>query len=240
MTAIEWAHHAFAPWIGCTQLSEACDHCYAIVWAHRFHYVEWNGPPRRTAASNWQKPIAWNRQAFLTGKPCRVFCSELSDVFDNQVPTEWRDDLWRLIARCPNLTWMLLTKRPQNIPKMLPPDWPWPHVWLGTTAETQRWWDHRTALLRAMPVPVHFVSVEPMLEPIDIDPAFDIEWVICGAEHAAASKARAMELAWARSLRDQCRAAGIAFFMKQICKAGHPVPLGHWPEDLQVRQFPIT
>jgi protein gp37 len=164
-------------------------------------------------------------------------------LFDNQVPTEWRDDLWRLIGECPSLTWLLLTKRPQNMPKMLPSLRLWPHVWFGTTAETQEWWDRRVELLTtSVASPIHFVSVEPMLEPIDIGRrAGDrIDWVICGAEHAAASKARPMELAWARSLRDQCRAAGIAFFMKQICKAGQPVPFGLWPEDLQVRQYPIV
>jgi protein gp37 len=238
-TLIAWAYYAFAPWIGCTQLSEACDFCYAIAWAHRFHYVDWNGPPRRTSASYWRKPLAWDRQAALAGERRRVFCSELSDVFDNQVPTEWRDDLWRLIDQCRNLDWMLLTKRPQNIPKMLPDGWPWPHVWLGVTAETQEWWDRRIRLLSSIPAPVHFVSVEPMLEPVDIGATSGIDWVICGAEHAKAGKARPMELAWARSLRDQCRSADVAFFMKQICNAGHPVAIDRWPEDLRVRQFPI-
>jgi protein gp37 len=84
---------------------------------------------------NWRQPLKWARQAY--GHRPRVFCASLADVFDNKVPKEWRGDLWELIRKTPDLDWMLLTKRPENIRRMLPNGWPWDHVWLGTTTEEQ-------------------------------------------------------------------------------------------------------
>jgi protein gp37 len=229
LTGIEWADHTFAPWFGCTRVSTACDRCYAEVWTvKRFHKAEWDNHPRvRSAATTWRQPLAWQRKA--AGVRRRVFCSHLSDVFDNQVPEEWRRDLWALISRCPDLDWMILTKRPQNIRRMLPPRWPWPHVWLGVTAENQQEWDRRVGLLRGIPAELRFVSVEPMLEPIkpDLDA---IGWIICGGE--TQTGARYMEPEWARDLRDQCARAGVPFFLKQM-SAKKPIP-----DDLVVRQFP--
>src|SRR3546814_10173871 len=83
----------------------------------------WAGERRRTSAANWRQPLKWNRDAEKAGKCARVFCASLADVFDNQVPEDWRDGLWSLIRRTPHLDWLLLTKRPQNIAMMLPGDW---------------------------------------------------------------------------------------------------------------------
>lgn len=231
-TKIEWADHTFNPWTGCTKISAACDHCYAEDWAKRTGHVAWNAERRRTSVSNWQQPLKWDRQAKIDGRRPRVFCASLADVFDNQVPTRWRDDLWHRIDQTPNLDWLLLTKRPQNIPKMLPDrrigvrPWGsgWPNVWLGATCEHQEAWDRNVEALGRVPAIVHFVSVEPMLGPIDCGNAFDaaipadspyrpIQWVICGGESGPA--ARPMHPEWARSLRDQCIAAGAPYFFKQ-------------------------
>ena len=134
-TGISWTDHTFNPWIGCTAVSAACDHCYAETLAKRYG---WDfAARRRTSENNWRNPRRWNRAAERDGVRRRVFCASLADVFDNQVPPEWRADLWDLIRACPSLDWQLLTKRPQNIARMLPDDWGdgWPNVWLGTTAE---------------------------------------------------------------------------------------------------------
>ena len=125
-SGIEWTHHTFNPWIGCTKVSAACDHCYAEAWDARGLQglsTRW-GPHAsrtRTSAANWQKPITWNRKAASEGRRYRVFCASLADVFDNHgsITSGWRGDLWHLIARTPHLDWLLLTKRPQNITKML-------------------------------------------------------------------------------------------------------------------------
>ncbi|MGY6705891.1 phage Gp37/Gp68 family protein [Roseinatronobacter sp.] len=258
---IEWTDHTFNPWIGCTKVSPGCDHCYAETWdARGLQQQESRWGPHasrtRTSPANWRKPLAWNRAAEKAGKRARVFCASLADVFDNHgsITSGWRGDLWHLIARTPHLDWLLLTKRPQNIAKMLPdgygaPAWGngWPNVWLGTTAENQTEADRRIPHLLAVPAAVRFVSAEPLLGPVRLDTvnldertwydALDgaeyydenlsgnvvpisgpgersrLHWVICGGESGPG--ARPMHPDWARSLRDQCEAAGVAFFFKQ-------------------------
>lgn len=185
-TKIEWADHTFNPWIGCTKVSPACDHCYAEAQASRYWPGEqlWAGNRKRTSANNWRQPLKWNRQAAefraKHGRAPMVFCASLADVFDNQVPDQWREDLWRLIEATPDLVWLLLTKRPQNIRKMLPPfpdtgemeidPWGngWPNVWLGTTVENQAEADRRIPHLLSVPAAKRFLSCEPLLGPVDL------------------------------------------------------------------------
>lgn len=177
-TKIEWADHTFNPWTGCTKVSPACDHCYAESWAKRSGLVQWgNHPRRRTSPANWKQPLKWDQGCEKSGVRQRVFCASLADVFDNQVDPLWRMDLWNLIAATPHLIWMLLTKRPQNISKMLPNlsqemdwenYWPWPNVWLGTTVENQEEADRRIPQLLAIPAAKHFLSCEPLLSEINI------------------------------------------------------------------------
>lgn len=174
-TAIEWCDATFNPWIGCTKISPACDHCYAeALMDTRHHRVEWGGARSRTSPANWQQPRRWQRQApaFAQehGRRRRVFCASLADVFDNQVPDEWRADLWALIRETPDLDWLLLTKRPQNIGKMLPAFWDEVkgHVWLGTTVEDQKHADLNIPHLLQHDAAVRFVSCEPLLGPVDL------------------------------------------------------------------------
>lgn len=179
-TLIEWADHTFNPWIGCTKVSPACDHCYAETLATGRLGVGW-GPHaerRRTKPSTWNLPLRWNRQAEREGRRFRVFCASLADVFDNQASEDWRIELWRLIRATPHLDWLLLTKRPQNITKMVPQAvdfgakaWgigPWPNVWLGTTVENQAEADRRIPHLLAVPAAKRFLSCEPLLGPVDL------------------------------------------------------------------------
>ena len=244
-SAIEWTDHTFNPWVGCTKVSRACDHCYAEGWAKRAGTPElWQGERRRTSASNWQQPIKWNKKAAADGRRYKVFCASLADVFDNQVPKEWRRDLFNLIWDTPRLDWLLLTKRPQNIEKMLADAigetvlWPWRNVWLGTTAEDDAEYARRWLSLSKIPAVVRFISYEPALGEIASLHVKDQplpNWLIFGGE--SGSGARPMNVEWARSIRDQCAAAGTAFFMKQmngVVKAKMP-PI---PDDLMIRQFP--
>lgn len=171
-TKIEWATHTFNPWVGCTKVSAACDHCYAEGWAKRTGQGGlWQGERRRTSAANWRQPYKWNNTAPIGGPRPRVFCASLADVFDNQVPAEWRADLWAMIRETPNLDWLLLTKRPQNIAKMLRADWGdgYPNVWLGTTCENQEEAERRIPHLRDVPARIRFLSCEPMLGRLDLD-----------------------------------------------------------------------
>jgi protein gp37 len=240
-TKIEWTGHTFNPWTGCTKISPGCDHCYAESWAKRAGTVRWGvgEPRRRTTAANWRLPLKWNAQAEREGRRFRVFCASLADVFGNAVPDEWRADLFRLIRATPRLDWLLLTKRVGNACAMIDdarerghlltsgsPEWPWPNVWIGATVVNQEEADRDIPKLLATPAAVRFLSIEPMLGPITIDrrlieqidgtsqhgPRF-IDWIICGGE--SGPKARPMHPDWARSLRDQCAAAGVPFLFKQ-------------------------
>jgi protein gp37 len=141
-----------------------------------------------------------------------VFCGSLCDVFDNEVGQTWRDDLWQLLRETPLLHWMLLTKRIGNAPKMLPPDWPFPHVGLMATLANQEEWDRDFSKLMAVPAAWHGVSVEPMLGPVNIGNARP-DWIICGGE--SGPRHRFIDPDRVRSLRDQCARYGIAFHFKQ-------------------------
>jgi len=239
---IEWTNNTFNPWIGCQKVSPGCDHCYAeAMMDHRYGKVEWgpHGERKRTSDANWKLPLRWGRKARETGTRQRVFCASLADVWDNQVPNEWRADLFQLIAATPALDWQLLTKRPENISKMLPvaiaglKPWPWPNVWLGTTCEDQKHYDRRWPILSKIPAAVHFVSYEPALGPLVLlSGSRLLDWIICGGE--SGEGARMMDPQWAYDLLRNCQAQKVAFFMKQMT-GKKPIP-----PDLLVRQFPKT
>lgn len=223
---IEWTTHTFNPWIGCTKVSPGCDFCYAEArMDHRLHAVQWgaHGERKRTTPTYWKQPLLWDRKAREAGVRHRVFCASLADVFDNQAPVEWRADLWHLIKATPNLDWLLLTKRPQNIAKMLPPGWGdgWPNVWLGTSVENRDEMLRRGPVLKAVPAAVHFWSSEPLLSDLGEIPSGIIpSWIIVGGESGPG--ARPMHPGWPRSIRDQCAAAGVPFFFKQVGEWGWP------------------
>lgn len=182
-TGISWCDHTHNEWIGCLKISAACASCYAEVSTPtrvlRAKGLEVWGPasttPRhRTSEANRRKPFAWDRAAKRDGVRRRVFCSSLSDVFeDHPMLAPWRADLWRTIEACDGLDWQLLTKRPENILAMVPEAWrkAWPaHVWIGTTVEDQRRAEERIPHLLAVPAAVRFLSCEPLLEAVDLDP----------------------------------------------------------------------
>ncbi len=221
-SAIEWTDHTFNPWTGCTNISPGCDNCYAEAWSKRSGHVKWgNSPRKRTTESYWKGPRIWQTKAaqFAAqyGRRQRVFCASLADVFDNQVDPAWRRDLFEVIRDTPSLDWQLLTKRPQNIKKMLPEDWGsggYHNVWLGFTAEDQVRFDQRKRFLTEVPAAIWFVSYEPAIGPLRIrqdDPSPD--WLICGGESGAG--ARPMESQWARNVIGDCAARGVAVFLKQ-------------------------
>ncbi len=187
--------------------------------------MKWgNNPRRRTAADYWKKPLYWNAQAQdfqrVHGRRQRVFCASLADVFDNQAEPQWRAELFALIRECDQLDWQLLTKRPQNIRKMLPSDWGkgYANVWLGTTTEDARAYRQRASHLLRLPAKVHFISYEPALGPIG---ALTIngsvpDWVIIGGESGVrADRARPTNPKWARDAIAECRKVGAAPFLKQ-------------------------
>lgn len=281
-SGIEWTDSTFNPWIGCTKVSPACDHCYAAVSTPaRALGVEWGAgqPRRRTSAANWKLPLRWDRldgiklraweqfkaqypglsdagleaRGFIKPRRRRVFCASLADVFDNEVPAPWRWDLFQLIRGTPHIDWLLLTKRIGNAQKMLnaaasavlddfpgEASWdraPWPNIWLGATICNQEEADRDIPKLLATPAAVRFLSMEPLLGPVDLMRSdyltaklgsypfkgihadgrtkllHMLDWVIAGGE--SGPSARPMHPDWARSLRDQCKSAGVPFLFKQ-------------------------
>lgn len=171
-TAISWAHSTFNPWIGCTKVSPGCDNCYAAgLMQDRYARVKWGVGQRRERTKTWDQPRRWNRLAAASGQPWRVFCASLADVFDNEVPNAWREDLWNLIDDTPALTWMLLTKRIGRWVEAVPLDWVfrWPkHVWMGATVVNQREAERDVPKLLEVPAPVRWLSIEPQLEEVDL------------------------------------------------------------------------
>ena len=294
---IQWTHHTFNPWRGCTKVSPGCEHCYAETMSKRNPSVlgEWgpNGKRVIAAESYWRQPLAWDRAAAKAWERHRVFCASLADVFEDRKELHRpRLRLFRLIEATPNLDWLLLTKRPENVMPALKQAamlddsefvtaWYFrsrvPHnVWLGVSVEDQQRADERIPLLLQTPAAVRFLSCEPLLGPISLRnvpglnklPAVHaaegrghagIDWVIVGGESGPGS--RPFQVEWARSLRDQCKAAGVPFFLKQL--GSNPVEphyqdtrpttmihlpmslrdkkggdMAEWPADLRIREFP--
>lgn len=258
-TAIAWTDSTFNPWIGCTQVGPGCDNCYAKTLDNRHRWggaTHWGAgvARKRTAEAYWRQPLTWNRKAAASGKPWRVFCASLADVFDNEVPQEWRTDLFRLIAKTPYLTWLLLTKRIGNAAPMLRTmlvDHPFlPNVWIGATIVNQEEADRDMPKLLATPAAKRFVSYEPALGPVDWFPfRGGLDWIIVGGE--SGTSARRFDWSWARSTIAQCRQMGAAPFMKQtgtdltaiyerVQKDRNGADPAEWPEDLRVQEFPCA
>ncbi|MFA7278932.1 MAG: phage Gp37/Gp68 family protein [Sterolibacterium sp.] len=254
-TKIEWCHATVNHWAGCTAVSPACDHCYAKRMAGRLWGTEWGtGKPRHQFLGANATLIALDRKANRLGKPLMVFHNSLSDFFDNEVPVQWRISAMRAIVDTPNLIHILLTKRIGNAAVMLEQAFRAVHgqregwsdnilsnVWLGATICNQEEADRDIPKLLSAPASVRFLSIEPMLGPVELDhidlngdleiyplrgttecvngegePIADIpriDWVIVGGE--SGPSARPMHPDWARSLRDQCQAAGVPFLFKQ-------------------------
>lgn len=233
-SAIEWCDSTFNPWIGCTKVSPACDHCYAEAqMSTRLGRVQWGAGQQRqrTSDANWRQPVRWNARSFWQCNTCgwrgesphldglldegapvlnlcpgcwparvsvkparrRVFCASLADWLDNEVPVEWLADLLELIAATPNLDWLLLTKRIGNWKSQLSrtcslgssvlvENWlnghPPANVWLGATVANQPEADRDIPKILAVPARVRFLSIEPMLGPVDIRFSFSDAGVI--------------------------------------------------------------
>ena len=223
---IEWTHHTFNPWWGCTKVSAGCKHCYAETWARRLGKDFWGAKAERRELSPayWKQPASWNSLAKSERKRARVFCASMADVFeDRRDLDDRRARLWQVIVDTPHLDWLLLTKRPENVSKLAPwkDDWP-SNIWLGATAENQRWLDKRMPFLTSTGAKTLFLSCEPLLGPIDLTSwlqaaelgrARQIDWVIGGGE--SGHQSRPMNPEWVRGLRDQCVTGGIRFHFKQ-------------------------
>jgi protein gp37 len=192
-------------------------------------------PSTVVRTKTWRDPLKWQREAEAAGRTELVFTCSWSDWFIKDAD-EWRDEAWALIKSCPNLHFQILTKRAERILDHLPADWGegYPNVWLGVSVEDRRFGLPRIEVLREIPAVVRFLSIEPLLEDLGQIDLTGIDWVIVGGESGPGY--RPMEHAWARSIRDQCREAGVAFFFKQ--SAAHYTERGIELDGEIIRQFP--
>lgn len=281
-SSIEWTDATWNPVTGCTRASAGCDNCYAVKMTKRLAAM---GQAKYSGLVNVSKnhfngvvkchedaltiPLKWR-------KPQRIFVNSMSDLFHKDVPFEFIDKVFAVMALAPQHTFQILTKRPERMAEYfeinksavtlfidrapscdngkwcdlarhmsLRPGFrcfPLPNVWLGTSVENQATAEERIPHLLRVPAAVRFLSCEPLLGPVDLtrlavrrnfidclscdyhdgqgtiiagppSGTGPIDWVICGGE--SGPKARPMDPVWARSLRDQCVAAGVPFFFKQ-------------------------
>lgn len=235
-TKIEWATKSWNPITGCTPISEGCANCYAARMAKRLagRYGYPKDDPFRPGTlheEKLQEPYHWKQ-------PQKIFVCSMGDLFHDDVPFRLvRNVLFPMFGNGRRHTYMILTKRPERMLQCLydnaPDYWPLPNVWLGVTAENQRTADERIPILLQIPAAVHFVSVEPMLEPVDLNKDYGwehpsepntwchaglygvkkLDWVICGPE--TGPRARPTRIDWVRDLQRQCHAAGVPFFDKK-------------------------
>jgi protein gp37 len=203
------------------------------------HQLWGTAAPRRFFGdAHWREPLRWNEEAGLAGHRERVFCASMADVFERRSDlNEQRTRLWELIQNTPNLDWLLLTKRPQNIERLVPwrNDWP-TNVWLGTSVENQTLAEKRLPFLLKNGAAVRFLSCEPLLGKLNLRPWFNapglhpIDWIIAGGESGGHS--RPMHPDWVVSLLNQCEEFDVPFHFKQW---GNWVPAGLTDEMTKVQ-----
>ena len=240
-TKIEWCHHSWSPWEGCTKVSAGCANCYAETRDKQYHNGKhWgpNGTRKMMSEAYWKQPEKWNRIAQKTKTRLRIFPSLCDPFEDRPELIEPRRRLFGLINETPDLDWLLLTKRPENVERMFDDvcrhfgwdeDLSVMNVWLGTSVENQKEADQRIPKLLKTSAYVRFLSCEPLLDGVDLSPwlprfvsgcsfslniAPFLDWVIVGGE--SGSDARPMHPDWLRSIRDQCKTANIPIFVKQM------------------------
>lgn len=235
--------------MGCFKVSQGCKNCYAETMTSGRMGLDVFGidtsKRKRTGKATWAKPHKWNAEARAGiaaargAGPHMTFCASLADVFEDAPgPNQWRTELWQLIRSTPWLDWQILTKRPENIAKMLPDTWDdnqwgyWPNVWLGTSIEDNHVAE-RSPVLTSVPALVHFISYEPAIGPGDEISLEGIEWLICGGESGPGH--RKLDLDWAYDIWARCE-DDVAFFFKQ--NSGPRTEMGIDALGIVVRNYP--
>lgn len=266
---IEWTEKTWNPITGCTQVSAGCLNCYAkrLIETRLKHKPRFkkNGFEVTIHRDRFDQPTRW-------AKPRMVFVCSMGDLFHEDVPTPVIFELLEVMRSCPRHTFQVLTKRAQRMQQVVVswtyqlhqqmPEAPWVHhnIWFGVTAENERRLDERLPDLVRTPAIVRFLSLEPLLEPINLglpgtvpkswDPAGyqlvgdKIDWVIVGGESGFA--ARMCDPDWIRDVIEQCRDMDVPVFVKQLgtewargrSGARKGGLMSDWPEDLRVREWP--
>lgn len=219
-SSIEWTEATWNPIVGCTIISPGCTNCYAMRMARRLEamgqakYVgttrmsggrpKWNGVVRLDEAS-LDIPKSWK-----VGR--MIFVNSMSDLFHENVPLDFIQRVFSTMRDTPQHTYQILTKRAERLEDLSRKiDWP-TNVWMGVSVENADY-IYRIDHLRRTGAAIKFLSLEPLLGPVEGMDLKNIDWVIAGGESGPG--ARPMDAAWVRYIRDQCSAAGVAFHFKQ-------------------------
>jgi len=265
---ISWTDHTHNPWWGCYKVGRGCQSCYADSLSSRWGFDVWGREKERRlfGDKHWNQPRKWDRQAAKEGKRAKVFCGSMCDVMEIHAVPEWqekltqeRQKLCQLIRETPNLDWLLLTKRPQNLPYALGDDFLLDlprNVWFGVSASDQVELESQWAILHGTAQfyapQVMFLSLEPLLDPINLRAITDNkmvrkpDWVIIGCESRGAGLGDLgiflNEQSWRNGVHDivdDCKRLEIPAFVKQIPLDGklskHP---DEWPEGVAVQEWP--
>lgn len=220
---IEWTDATWNPVTGCTKVSPGCAHCYAETFAERFRGIPGHPYEQGFDLRLWPErlalPLTWRQPRF-------IFVNSMSDLFHKDVPDDFILRVFMVMRQASQHIFQVLTKRPERMLEWSMkhitstaflngrrPHWP-DNVWAGVSVETQPYvW--RIRLLQKVPARIRFLSLEPLLGPIDLTSSLlrGIDWVIVGGESGPG--ARRMQAAWARAIRRQCRKCGVSFFFKQ-------------------------
>lgn len=207
---IEWTEQTWNPTVGCTKLSPGCKHCYAEVMAQRLQAMGTrgyeNGFKLTLLSSRLTEPVQRK-------KPTVYFVNSMSDVFHENVPFEYIDKIFDTIAKTPQHTYQILTKRAERMAEYFKSRQVPENAWMGVSVEDQQYGVPRIDYLRQIPARVRFLSVEPLLEDLGTIDLAGVHWVIVGGE--SGPKARPMQKEWVEDIRVQCEEAGVAFFFKQ-------------------------
>lgn len=253
-TSIQWCDSTLSPWYGCRKVSVCCENC-CITSTPPYRMRGLKHGSQRVRVENFaDRAFKLDQKAKKLRKRLKVFPS-LCDIFDREVQIPWRDQFWQTVQATPNLDWLILTKRAADMESDLLHRPALPNVWLGVSVGCQADADKFIPHLQNTAATVRFLSVEPLLEPVNLRlsiPLHCINWVIVGGE--SGPHARPCNIDWIRDVVRQCREAQVPVFVKQLGsrpvfdildtqqpygaadrKGGNP---DQWPEDLRVRQWP--
>lgn len=265
---IAWTEATWNPITGCSMVSPGCRNCYAMHLAgtRLKHHPSRAGLTDETPGGPvWTGDVRlngdWLDQPLRWRKPRRIFVVAHGDLFHEKVPDEWIDMVFRVMVEAKQHTFQVLTKRPERMKEYVSSFVP-PHIWLGTSVENQETAEERIPHLIRTPTAVRWLSMEPLLGPVDLDgfkrrmgfnsggygPAWSsvlnwIDWIVIGGESAQRFPARPMERGWVYQLLYQCAEHDTAAFVKQLSQATDPgiwrdKDFDSWPKALQVRQYP--
>jgi protein gp37 len=261
-SSIEWTKHTLNLWWGCMEVHAGCLYCYAKIWAERWGLKLWGkNSIRRKIKSSFSSVNMYQREAERADEMHRVFLGSMMDIFEKpkgmfdekgKVLVKDEDEFWNtgqlrdkffneVVPNCPNLMFLLLTKRPANINKYIPKSWkenPPKNVMFGTSVVNQKTANDLIPQLFEVNGQ-RFLSIEPQLDEIDLTVKMkgsdlrlidSVDWIVNGGESGRIK--RPFDTDWGRILRDQCKENGVPFFFKQVDKK---LPI---PDDLMVREYP--